>query len=163
MISQDDGSGRELVLVDGLSPADVVLVHREALRVLRSAIDVAHLDAYSDGPWPPAVLESYESALSLTQEEVADGTRSQRADPGMGIDIDIRDDAQFDLLLDLAPFTISAEGWRGIGWSSAPVTRVPPCGWLSRRNKRQNSWPGWMRLGSRQPCLPSSHVAEAYS
>jgi hypothetical protein len=113
VISQDDGSGRELVLVDGLSPADVVLVHREALRVLRSAIDVAHLDAYSDGPWPPAVLESYESALSLTQEEVADGTRSRRADPGMGIDIDVRDDAQFDLLLDLAPFTISAEGWRG--------------------------------------------------
>lgn len=31
----------------------------------------------------------------------------------MGIDIDISDGAQFDLLLDLAPFTISAEGWRG--------------------------------------------------
>ncbi|MGW7364361.1 hypothetical protein ACWGI8_13255 [Streptomyces sp. NPDC054841] len=113
MINQDGGSTRELVLVDGLSPADVVLVHREVLRVLRSCIDTAHLDAYSDDAWPPAVMHSYERALSLAREAVADGTRSRRADPGMGIDIDVRDDAQFELLLDLAPHTISAEGWRG--------------------------------------------------
>ncbi|CAM5413515.1 hypothetical protein SSPIM334S_07929 [Streptomyces spiroverticillatus] len=31
----------------------------------------------------------------------------------MGIDIDVRDDAQFELLLDLVPHTINAEGWRG--------------------------------------------------
>ncbi|RST17671.1 hypothetical protein [Streptomyces sp. WAC05374] len=30
----------------------------------------------------------------------------------MGIDIDVRNDAQFALLLDLAPHTINAEGWR---------------------------------------------------
>jgi hypothetical protein len=111
--SQDDGSDRELVLADGVSPADVVLVHREALRVLRSGIDAAHLDAYSDDAWPPAVSDSCERALSLAREAVADGTRSRRADPGAGIDIDVRDDVQFGLLLDLAPFTISAEGWRG--------------------------------------------------
>jgi hypothetical protein len=89
-----------------------VLVHREALRVLRSGIDAAHLDAYSGDAWPPAVLYSYERALSLAREEVMGGTRSRRADPGMGIDIDVRDDGQFEVLSDLAPYTIHAEGWR---------------------------------------------------
>ncbi|MFF3375740.1 hypothetical protein ACFYXF_22670 [Streptomyces sp. NPDC002680] len=41
---------RELVLVAGLSHADIALVHREALRALRSGIDTAHLDAYGDDP-----------------------------------------------------------------------------------------------------------------
>ena len=53
-----------LVLVDGLNHADLALVHREALRVLR---------------------------------------------PG----IDVRDDEQFELLLDLVPYTIHAEARRG--------------------------------------------------
>ncbi|MEU6277032.1 hypothetical protein ABZ871_32205 [Streptomyces populi] len=113
MINQDDGPSRELVLVDGLSPADVVLVHREALRVLRSSIDAAHLDAYSGDAWPSEVLHSYERALSLARQEVAGGTRSRRWDPGMGIDIDVRDDGQFEMLSDLAPYTIHAEGRRG--------------------------------------------------
>ncbi|MFF1875275.1 hypothetical protein [Kitasatospora herbaricolor] len=110
VINQAGGSGHELVLIDGMSPPDVVLVHRAALRVLRSGIDAAHLDAYSDGAWPSAVMHSYERALLLAREAVADGTRSRRADPGMGIDIDVRDDAQFELLLDLAPYVINAEG-----------------------------------------------------
>lgn len=33
----------------------------------------------------------------------------------MGIVIDVRDDAQFDVLLALAPFTIHAEAWRADG------------------------------------------------
>ncbi|MGW2933157.1 hypothetical protein ACWDA7_15125 [Streptomyces sp. NPDC001156] len=110
-IDQDAGPGRELVLVGGLSPADVVLVHREALRVLRSGIDAAHVDGYSDDAWPPAALHSYERVLSLAREATVEGTRSRRADPGMGIDIDVRDDAQFRILSDLAPHTINAEGW----------------------------------------------------
>ncbi|MET8247526.1 hypothetical protein ABZV31_25760 [Streptomyces sp. NPDC005202] len=113
MINQDGGSGRELVLGDGLSPSDLVLLHREVLRVLRSGIDAAHLDAYSDDALPPAVLHAYERALSLARQAVAEGTRSRRADPGMGIDTDVHDDAQFEVLLDLAPHTINAEGWRG--------------------------------------------------
>ncbi|MFE5482972.1 hypothetical protein [Streptomyces sp. NPDC056527] len=113
VINQHGGMGRELVLAGGLSPADVARLHREALRVLRSGIDTAHIDAYSDDAWPPAVLRSYERALSLAREAVAEGTRSRCADPGMGIDIDVRDDAQFELLLDLVPHTINAEGWRG--------------------------------------------------
>jgi hypothetical protein len=115
VISQDGAANsrvREFVLVDGVSPADVVLVHREALRALRSSIDAAHLDAYSGDVWPPEVLHSYERALSLAREEVASGTRSRRADPGMGIDIDVQNDEQFNVLSDLAPYTIHAEGWR---------------------------------------------------
>uniref|UniRef100_A0AB33K7L1 Uncharacterized protein n=1 Tax=Kitasatospora sp. CMC57 TaxID=3231513 RepID=A0AB33K7L1_9ACTN len=51
--------------------------------------------------------------MSLAREAVEDGTRPRHAAPGMGIDIDVRDDARFELLLDLAPHTIQAEGWRG--------------------------------------------------
>jgi hypothetical protein len=91
VISQDGVRVRELVLVDGVRPADVVRVHREALHVLRSSIDAAHIDAYSGDFWPPEVLHSYERALSLAREEVLRGNRSRRSDPGMGIDIDVRD------------------------------------------------------------------------
>ncbi|MET9142032.1 hypothetical protein [Streptomyces parvulus] len=112
MISQDGVRVRELVLVEGVRPADVVRVHREALHVLRSSIDAAHIDAYSDDDWPAEVLHSYEHALSLARQEVVNGARSRRSDPGMGIDLDVRDDGQFKVLSDLAPYTIHAEGWR---------------------------------------------------
>lgn len=111
MISQNGARVRELVLADGVRPADVVRVHSEALHVLRSGIDAAHIDAYSDDVWPPEVLDSYERALSLAREEVVNGTRSRRSDPGMGIDLDVRDDGHFKVLSDLAPYTTHAEGW----------------------------------------------------
>ncbi|MEE4546570.1 hypothetical protein V2S66_31975 [Streptomyces sp. V4-01] len=104
---------RELVLVGALGRADVVRAHRAALTVLRPALDAAHVDAYSGDFWPPEVLPSYEQALALARQEVAAGTRRRRADPGMGIDIDVRDDAQFAVLLDLAAHTIHAEGSSG--------------------------------------------------
>ncbi|MEV4231028.1 hypothetical protein AB0J81_28850, partial [Streptomyces bobili] len=113
MIDQQSGRRREFTVADGTAPADVAHVHREALRVLRHDIDTAHLDAYSDEAWPPAVVSSRERALSLAREEVACGTRSSRGDVGMGIDIDVRDDGQFEVMADLAPYTIGAEGWEG--------------------------------------------------
>ena len=104
---------RELVLIAGSTDAEAALVHREALRVLRPDIATAHVDAYSDDAWPRAVLHSYERALSLARGQVADGTRSRKDDPGMGIDVDVRDDRQFEMLSDLVPHTINAEGWQG--------------------------------------------------
>ncbi|MEV3853909.1 hypothetical protein AB0J38_06230 [Streptomyces sp. NPDC050095] len=95
-----------------MTPPDPELV-REALRVLRPFIDTAHVDAYSDDDWPYDVLGAYQDALSLARDAVAAGTRSRRADPGMGIDIDVRDDAQFEILVALAPFTINAEARQG--------------------------------------------------
>ncbi|MET8099308.1 hypothetical protein ABZV29_23000 [Streptomyces sp. NPDC005236] len=80
--------------------------------MLRSSIDAAHIDAYSGDAWPPELLHSYERALLLAREQVARGHRSRRSDPGMGIAIDVRDDGQFEVLSDLAPYTIHAEGWR---------------------------------------------------
>ncbi|MDJ0466456.1 hypothetical protein [Streptomyces sp. H27-C3] len=109
MISQEAGPIGEFVLRDGLTSADAVILHREALHVLRPGITTAHLDAYSDDEWPTAVLQSHERALSLAREALKQGTRSRRDDPGMGIDIDVRDDAQFEVLVDLAPYTIDAE------------------------------------------------------
>ncbi|MBY8878972.1 hypothetical protein [Actinacidiphila acidipaludis] len=109
-----DGHGlRTYVPAADASPADVVRVHREVLRVLRPAVDAAHVDAYSGDVWPAEVLPAYERALSLAREGVRNGTRRRRADPGMGIDIDVRDDGQFAVLSALAPYTIHAEAWCG--------------------------------------------------
>lgn len=113
MIERNGGARRGLVPGAGVGPGDVARITREAPGVLRAGMDAAHLDACSDAAWPPAVLPSYRSALALARAAVAAGTRSRRADPGMGIDIDARDDAQFRLLLDLAPHTIHAEGRQG--------------------------------------------------
>ncbi|MEW2313300.1 hypothetical protein [Streptomyces sp. NPDC006864] len=112
MISNDDGARRELFLRSGLDAADVVHAHREALLVLRDSIETAHVDAYSDEAWPQEVVPAYELALSMAEGALADGHRSAKSDPGMGIDVDVHDDAQFDVLLALAPYTIHAEAWR---------------------------------------------------
>ncbi|MFB7918874.1 hypothetical protein [Streptomyces sp. NPDC056061] len=48
----------------------------------------------------------------MAANEVAEGVRSAKGDPGMGIDVDVRDDMQFDVLLALAPYTIHAEAWQ---------------------------------------------------
>ncbi|MES9511364.1 hypothetical protein ABWJ92_34035 [Streptomyces sp. NPDC000609] len=89
--------------------------HREALCVLRDSSETAHIDACSDIAWPREVAPAYEQVLSMAANEVADGVRSAKGDPGMGIDIDVRDDTQFDVLLALAPYTIHAEAWRQPG------------------------------------------------
>lgn len=90
----------------------MVRAHREALRVLRESIESAQVDAYSDIAWPREVAPAYEQVLSMAANEVAQGVRPAKGDPGMGIDVDIRDDTQFDVLLALAPYTIHAEAWR---------------------------------------------------
>ena len=113
MINQDDGPRRALLLQASLDSAQRARAHREALLVLRSSIETAHIDAYSNAPWPHEVLAFHERALLLGQDAVAQGTRSAKNDPGMGIDIDVRDDAQFEILVNLAPHTIHAEGRRG--------------------------------------------------
>ncbi|MYQ82227.1 MULTISPECIES: hypothetical protein [unclassified Streptomyces] len=112
MISHGNGTRRELLLRNGLGAGDVVHAHREALLVLRDSIETAHLDAYSDEAWPQEVVPAYERALLMAEDAVTDGVRSAKSDPGMGIDVDIHDDAQFDVLLALAPYTIHAEAWR---------------------------------------------------
>ncbi|MEV7856421.1 hypothetical protein [Streptomyces sp. NPDC088183] len=112
MTSEADEPRRDLFLRDGQEAADVVRVHREALRALRDSIETAHVDAYSDIAWPREVAPAYEQVLSMAANEVADGVRSAKGDPGMGIDVDVRDDMQFDALLALAPYTIHAEAWR---------------------------------------------------
>ena len=112
MINQDDGPRRALLLGDSLEPAELARAHHEALLVLRSSIETAHIDAYSDAAWPQEVVSFYERALSMGRDAVVRGARSVKDDPGMGIDVDVHDDAQFEVLLALAPYTIHAEGWR---------------------------------------------------
>ncbi|MCX5387500.1 hypothetical protein [Streptomyces sp. NBC_00083] len=112
VISEANEPRRELFLRNDLEAVDVVSAHREALRVLRDSIETAHVDAYSDVPWPRDVVDAYEHALSMAKSQSAEGVRSAKDDPGMGIDVAVRDDAEFDVLLALAPFTIHAEAWR---------------------------------------------------
>ncbi|MEU0680157.1 MULTISPECIES: hypothetical protein [Streptomyces] len=112
MINQDDGPRRALVLGDSLEPAELARAHHEVLLVLRSSIETAHIDAYSDAAWPQEVVSFYERARTMGRDAVVRGARSVKDDPGMGIDVDVRDDAQFEVLSALAPYTIHAEGWR---------------------------------------------------
>ncbi|MFG3141903.1 hypothetical protein ACGFZA_37505 [Streptomyces sp. NPDC048211] len=112
MTGEADEPRRDLFLREGLEAADVVRVHREALRVLRDSIETAHVDAYSDDAWPREVAPAYEQVLSMAAAEVTEGVRPAKGDPGMGVDVDVRDDTQFDVLLALAPYTIHAEAWR---------------------------------------------------
>ncbi|MFF7456681.1 hypothetical protein [Kitasatospora sp. NPDC008115] len=86
----------DLFLADGLPPSVAAAVHREALRALRPFIREAWVDAISDEPWPPEVLPAYERLLTLSESRTA-------------VDIDLRDDGQFAVLVALAPYTISAE------------------------------------------------------
>ncbi|MEU2183800.1 hypothetical protein [Streptomyces thermolilacinus] len=101
---------REFVIADGTRPEDAAQVCREALWVLRPVLQTVYLDAYSDGPWPPEVVGSRDLAVALGEATAPDRFRG---DPRMGIGIDVRDDVQFGVLLELAPHTIGAEGYRG--------------------------------------------------
>ncbi|TLQ43838.1 hypothetical protein [Streptomyces marianii] len=112
MVSEAGEPRRVLFLRGCLEAADMVRAHHEALRVLRDGIETAHIDAYSDIAWPREALPAYEHALLMAENEVAEGVRSAKGDPGMGIDVDVRDDTQFDVLLALAPYTIHAEASR---------------------------------------------------
>jgi hypothetical protein len=58
------------------------------------------------------VAPAYELLLAMAAKDVAEGDRSAKGDPGMGIDVDVREDTQFDVLLAVAPYTIHAEAWR---------------------------------------------------
>ncbi|MFI6861577.1 hypothetical protein ACIBKZ_17015 [Streptomyces sp. NPDC050421] len=136
MISHGDGARLELFLRSGLDTADVVHAHREALLVLRDSIETAHLDAYSDEAWPQEAVPAYERALLMTEGASADGLRCTKSDPGMGIDIDVRDDAQFDILLALAPYTIQAEAW----WQGQPLFSAADTGtalWIAVTSQQE--------------------------
>lgn len=122
--SDVDEPRRELLLQDGLEEEYVVSAHREALRALRDDIETAHFDAYSDAPWPPEVVPAYERASSMAEHRVAGGVRSAKGDHGMGIDVDVRDDAQFDVLLALAPSRFTRRGGVRAGRFSARATRA---------------------------------------
>lgn len=166
MISNGDGARRELFLRSGLGAADVVHVHREALLVLRDSIETAHVDAYSDEVWPQEVVPACERALLMAESALADGLRSATSDPGMGIDVDVHDDAQFDVLLALVPYA-EATGCRrcpstgsrcGVrpeptdGGSTSWPPATTPTGWSSRRwtsvrrpTRPRVSSPSWTR------------------
>jgi len=111
---QGDVPRRALHLTAGLDQAQVVHAHRQALLVLRPSIDDADFDAISDRPWPLDVVPFVDRALIMSRNELeAAGPRARKKDFRLGIGADVRDDAQFEVLLALAPFTISASGFAG--------------------------------------------------
>src|SRR5436190_1956169 len=105
---------RALRLEAGLEPAQVVQAHRQALLVLRTSIEDASFDAISDKPWPLDVVPFVDRALSMSRNELeAAGPRARKRDLSVDVGVDVRDDAQFEVLLALAPFTIDANGFAG--------------------------------------------------
>jgi len=105
----------EFVLKDAQDCYTVSTVHQEALRVLRPSISRAVLDAYSDCSWPEDVIPFYERVIGLARTELRAGIRKPNSDLGMGIDINVRDDEQFEALSRLLPHTIHAEAWPAEG------------------------------------------------
>lgn len=106
---------REFALRDCLNETTVKAVHEEVLRVLRPVIAYAWIDAYSDLPWPTEVLSYLHTLTKMAGDRLADGNRRRSPDVRKGIDIDVRDEPQFQALQHLLPYTIHAEAWAGDG------------------------------------------------
>ncbi|GAA2760039.1 hypothetical protein GCM10009872_54000 [Actinopolymorpha rutila] len=90
------------VLDDDADEATVIAAHQEGLRVVRGVLRRVWIDAISDRPWPQQAQDPLRALLDLA---------ALRHTGDTGIEVDVGDDDQFDLVVALSPFTISAEGW----------------------------------------------------
>ncbi|SDR70356.1 hypothetical protein SAMN04489717_0159 [Actinopolymorpha singaporensis] len=89
-------------LADDADEATAIAAHQEGLRVVRGALRRVWIDAISDSPWPEQAQVALRALLDLAELHHTSDT---------GIELDVSDDDQFDLVVALSPFTISAEGW----------------------------------------------------
>lgn len=93
-----------LGLVTANSAEAIATIGRAAAVAMRSGFDQAWLDLISDRPWPADA----ESALAHLRGVAAVRGRGETA-----VEIDLRDDTDFEAFVCLLPFTISAEAYAG--------------------------------------------------
>jgi hypothetical protein len=76
---------------------------------LRRDIDMAWMDAITDGKWTPEQRADVDALLAVEQRLLASGKR--RKPTGTCIDLDLSRDDEFALLVRLAPYSIHSEAW----------------------------------------------------
>ena len=95
-----------------LQPQEVMsAVIAAVLGALRRDIDMAWMDAITDGEWTPEQRADVDALLAIERRLLASGKR--RKPTGMGIDLDLSRDDDFGLLVRLAPYSIHSEAWVG--------------------------------------------------
>jgi hypothetical protein len=87
----------------------VVATHREALLVLRPRLATVEIDPTSP-PWPLEVSRQVQALHRLGERQ---GRWPPRNRPlaRTGVDLDPRNDAEFEVLITLSPHTLLADGW----------------------------------------------------
>ncbi|MBE1604777.1 hypothetical protein [Actinopolymorpha pittospori] len=104
--------GRQaFVLDDTADRPTVIAAHREALHVLRSTLRRAWVDAISDDPWPEDTQKPVQRLIDLARVRDSCQDDPSQSVGYVGIEVDVSDDDQFELLVALSPFTINAEGY----------------------------------------------------
>jgi hypothetical protein len=96
----------EYVTTRGISLATLEIVTTAVLRILRPKAGRAYLDGVSDNPWP----KRHEGRVARLHE-LAASRPARGSDPRMGIELDFRDDEQFEIFVDLAPHALHSEIW----------------------------------------------------
>ena len=92
-----------------LEPQEVMsAVIAAVLGVLRSDVDMAWMDAITDGEWTLEQRGDVDALLAVEQMLLA-GKR--RKPTGNGIDLDLSREDEFGLLVRLAPYSIHSEAW----------------------------------------------------
>jgi hypothetical protein len=92
------------------APADAVAAgYRGALTSMRSRLADFCLDLISDRTWPPDVQWAVE-ALTPRRPPRTSILPWVKREPSITIDLDLREDEDFQLAVALAPYTINGEG-----------------------------------------------------
>lgn len=97
-------SERRLGLITAASAGAIATIGRAAAVAMRSGFDRARLDLISDRPWPA------DAANALAQVR---GIAVVRGRGETAVDVDPRDDADFEAFVCLLPYAVSAEAYAG--------------------------------------------------
>jgi hypothetical protein len=99
----------------GAPRREAVTVHREALYVLRPALDLAMLDAAPPGRWPPALAAKANELADLAETQRTATRAWWRRKPARvrEVSLDPAVDAHFSVLMNLVPYARLAMGTSG--------------------------------------------------
>ncbi|WP_426310677.1 hypothetical protein [Cellulosimicrobium sp. E-16] len=103
-------TGVSCTIVTGAAPVTVEAVCREALVVLRDRIVTLQVDLSSDDPWPSDVVQAVRAMDELRHARRGRLARWLGSGPSISLDLDPRDDHEFGLAVDVAPYTICGTG-----------------------------------------------------
>ena len=92
---------------DGLARADAAVLFRSGLRVLRPWLRSVSVSPISDDPWPQHLRGQADRLLAMARDQQPVGI----IDLAGGVGIDVRDDAEFALLMVTCCYSTSVRGY----------------------------------------------------